>query len=138
MSSITSVMLCCNCHEDEALPILQDWFPREDDAKERFAPLHHVSRDLWSGNKVTSQAVLVGCYNYFSTDLFLEHVAKVPWKTPGQLVIIVEDEHHEVSRVFVPMVKVAGHSAMRPVYDIDCRGREVCMVEVTSLPVVMT
>lgn len=89
MSHVSGVTVLCCCSEDDQLPAFASWL----DAHAIKARLNEVT-DAGGGNKHPQQAIYQAGFNYFPEDEFAAFVGALPWRRPGNVVLVIQPEHN--------------------------------------------
>lgn len=97
MSVISDMVLFTEMHEDEAITRLNAWCAENDSRSQQFTQL---DTDEAGGWKVMTSQVWAMSGNHFRHEVLAEVLPTFGWRYPHHVVLIVNYEYDECSRVY--------------------------------------
>lgn len=91
---MSGVVLCTSCVDEELWPRVDAWL-----VEHEFAPLARVDEQA-SGTKHPQMTIGVAGYNYFPELDFEQFVRSLPWRQPGNVVLVQQHDHREMTGVW--------------------------------------
>ena len=90
MSTVTGVMLCTGCGEEDNIQKVNSWL-----VENGYSALHSVD-ELCCNGKHPQMLMNGGGNNYFLDEPFVEFVMSVEWRRPEDVVLVLNPEHTPV------------------------------------------
>jgi hypothetical protein len=97
MSVITRMVIYTGMNEDDAMARLNKWCEENDHSSQQF---QRLDTDAAGGRKWFSDEIWAMAGNYFRHEDLIPLLPTFGWRGPANVVLIVNYEHDECSRVY--------------------------------------
>lgn len=98
LSLITDMVIVADLNEDEAMARLNAWCAENDEHRQQW--FEQLDVDAAGGVKFYTGQVWAMSGNYFPHEKLAEAFPTFGWRYPDSVILIVNDEHFDASRVY--------------------------------------